>query len=242
MSGLFASIIFPSLMKKMSLPRMGLFGIYAQVFMLGIMVLSRFIIPSLAGWDINEKNSTLYVFTAFLAMSRFGLWGFDLSVTQIMQEQVPVGVIGVVNGVQGSLCEMFQIIMYALTLWITNPADFWILVSAAISNVCLAALIYNLWYCQELPYGDTLGGGGLGNPDMAGIAPIELAMDEEDEALTFGSPAGGEIDMGARCAETPRGAAGIDESENDVEESQFIDGEGLTGPGVGPGDRVHDDL
>ena len=163
--------------------------------MLLVMVFSRFLLPSMAGWDINEKNGTLYVFTAFLAMSRFGLWGFDLSVTQIMQEQVPQEVIGTVNGVQGSLCEMFQIVMYGLTLIITDPADFWILVSAAISNVCLAAVIYNLWYCQEptavLPDNET-----------RDVVPEQLSMDET------GEDGDSDDDVGVPLTSFPTGEAG----------------------------------
>jgi len=65
-----------------------------------------------------------------------------------MQEQVPAEVIGTVNGVQGSLCEMFQITMYVGTLVITDPADFYILVAAAIGNVALSALIFTAWVCS----------------------------------------------------------------------------------------------
>lgn len=147
LAGLMASIFFPFVMKHISLPTMGLCGIYSQVLCLLGMVVSRFVIPSMMGWSINEgANATLYVFTAFLALSRFGLWGFDLSVTQILQEQVPEEVIGTVNGVQGSLQEFMQIVMYCVTLLFTDPASFWILVSAAIGNVGLAAVIYSVWF------------------------------------------------------------------------------------------------
>ena len=166
------------------------------------------------GWDINEKNATLYVFTAFLALSRFGLWGFDLSVTQIMQEQVPQEVIGTVNGVQSSICEMFHIIMYIATLVITNPADFWLLVTAAISNVGLSAVIFTCWYCgQDLSAYETK----IATEEMA-MAPVQLVEEGENDEetmlsnVTFPEP------------ETPGGRdAVIHVSQGEMEEEGLIE-------------------
>ena len=59
-----------------------------------------------------------------------------------------VQVIGTVNGVQGSIQEFFQIAMYLVTLLFTDPGSFWILVTIAIANVVLAAVIYTCWFCS----------------------------------------------------------------------------------------------
>ena len=166
---------------------MGLVGIYAQLFCLMTMTLSRFIIPGILGWDMNADNATLIIFTAFLALSRFGLWGFDLSVSQIMQEQVPADVIGTVNGVQGSLQEMFQITMYIGTLVITDPADFYILVAAAIGNVALAALLFTGWVCTvSSTVQESLNFTELSSPqeegdENNGLVDVQLDPIDEDE-------------------------------------------------------------
>jgi len=190
-AGVMASLVFPFLMKHLRLPLMGLVGSYSQLACLFIMSLARFAIPSALGWEIGgpNKNWSLYIFTTFLAISRFGLWGFDLAVSQILQEQVDSSVIGTVNGVQGSIQEGFQIVMYVLTLVITDPADFWILVSAAVANVGLASLLYTCWYCKVAndPIWDR-----AKNPetDLAGDNEEEISESTEMAALVDAEEAG----------------------------------------------------
>jgi hypothetical protein len=49
---------------------------------------------------------------------------FDLAVTQMLQEDVENDVIGIVNGVQQSMQNLFDVLGYTLSLLISKPAEF----------------------------------------------------------------------------------------------------------------------
>lgn len=77
-----------------------------------------------------------------VCMSRIGLWVFDISVTQLMQELIPDGVRGVVGGTQQSLNAFFSLLTFALCLVFPDPKEFHIYVAAGYSAVGLAAILY----------------------------------------------------------------------------------------------------
>jgi len=220
LTAMLASLVFPFAMRRTTLPRMGLWGIHSQVLCLLGMVLARFVVPAAMGWGVNQgADATLYIFTTFLALSRFGLWGFDLSVTQILQEQVPMEVVGTVNGVQGSLQDMMQMLMYAVSLLFTNPKYFWILVTAAICNVVLAAVIYTLWLVATPPMEDR---------------PPQLRPGEGDAAVVACTLVEPE-DCGGATAAFPPVLPGVKESSTLLAlESMAVDSAGPPGDGPDP--------
>jgi hypothetical protein len=67
---------------------------------------------------------------------------FDISVTQLMQENIPAPIRGLVGGVQQSLNAFFTIVAYTVGLFISNPKYFHIYASTAFVGVALAAVFY----------------------------------------------------------------------------------------------------
>jgi len=76
--------------------------------------------------------------------SRIGLWVFDISVTQLMQEFIPDGVRGIVGGTQQAFNAFFMLLTFALGLVFPDPREFHIYVAAGYTAVGLAAVLYAL--------------------------------------------------------------------------------------------------
>jgi iron-regulated transporter 1 len=71
-----------------------------------------------------DRNKEVGLLIAGVITSRVGLWMFDLAVTQMLQEDVDNDVIGIVNGVQQSMQNLFDVLGYTLSLIISKPAEF----------------------------------------------------------------------------------------------------------------------
>nr|XP_023923899.1 solute carrier family 40 member 2-like isoform X2 [Quercus suber] len=96
--------------------------------------------------SIFVQNGLLsaYLLMAGVATSRLGLWMFDLSVIQQMQDHVPESDRGVVGGVQNSLQSILDLMTYVMGIIISNPQDFWQLTLISFMLVTLAALLYTV--------------------------------------------------------------------------------------------------
>lgn len=89
----------------------------------------------------NDKLSIALLIIGVIA-SRIGLWVFDLTITQLMQQMIPEDVRGIVGGVQKSLNGFFDLTTYGLGLVYSNPEDFHVLVATGFASVGLAMCIY----------------------------------------------------------------------------------------------------
>ena len=78
-----------------------------------------------------------------LVFSRFGLWGFDLAVNQIMQETIEDRSLGSVTGVQGSFQSLFQMLAYVAGVVVWQPQRFPFLMGGSVGVIGLAAAIYS---------------------------------------------------------------------------------------------------
>jgi iron-regulated transporter 1 len=74
--------------------------------------------------------------------SRVGLWVFDISITQLMQEYVPAPIRGVVGGVQQSANAFFGLLAFVLGIFFPKPDEFHIYVTAGYVSVGIATLVY----------------------------------------------------------------------------------------------------
>jgi iron-regulated transporter 1 len=108
--GIAATVFVPMLVNELNLTQWGMVFLFMQTACLMIVVFS-------------VKHSTVLV-VAGIVMSRFGLWGFDLVATQIMQMLVSKNDVGCINGVQNALISVLYLISYLLPIIFSDPHQF----------------------------------------------------------------------------------------------------------------------
>ncbi|KAJ8898938.1 hypothetical protein K2173_008433 [Erythroxylum novogranatense] len=136
MIGIGATVVYPFLQSRISTLRTGLWSIWSQWTCLLLCVASI--------WVQNSLLSA-YMLMAGVATSRLGLWMFDLSVTQQMQDHVPEPDRCVVGGVQNSLQASLDLLGYVMGIIISKPQEFWELSLVSFSAVTLAGLLYTTY-------------------------------------------------------------------------------------------------
>ncbi|KAL0018471.1 hypothetical protein WJX77_004008 [Trebouxia sp. C0004] len=143
-SGLLSTVVFPTIHKRSGLKATGVLGIWWQAISLVIAVVPVW----LTQLGAHLPASTIsHVLLGGLVASRFGLWLFDLSVSQMLQEWVPAEDIGVENGVQSSLQNFFQSLSFVAGLVFWSPQDFPVLMHSSAGVVIVAAVIYSKCVC-----------------------------------------------------------------------------------------------
>jgi solute carrier family 40 (iron-regulated transporter), member 1 len=82
--------------------------------------------PLAVAFFVMDLNSTLFMVVLFICIcsSRVGLWGFDLVVTQLMQEEVKSEEAGAVNGAQEAFCNIGYLLSFITTMVFSNPSSF----------------------------------------------------------------------------------------------------------------------
>ncbi|KAL3617434.1 hypothetical protein CASFOL_037755 [Castilleja foliolosa] len=133
--GIGATFLYPVLQSRISTLRTGLWSIWSQWTCLLLCVASVF---------VNGKLLSAYLLMSGVALSRLGLWMFDLSVIQQMQDHVADSDRCVVGGVQNSIQSVLDLMTYIMGLIISNPQDFWKLTFLSFVVVTLAAILYSL--------------------------------------------------------------------------------------------------
>ncbi|KAG9454502.1 hypothetical protein H6P81_007406 [Aristolochia fimbriata] len=151
--GISATFLYPVLHSRISTLRTGLWSIWTQWCFLVVCVASI--------W-VQSGHVSAWILMAGVAASRLGLWMFDLSVMQLMQDLVPESDRCVVGGVQSSLQSMLDLMNYIMGIIISNPQEFSKLVIISFSSVTLAAILlkstrnkrclppHELKVCQDL--------------------------------------------------------------------------------------------
>ena len=88
----------------------------------------------------------LWIIVVSVIVSRFGLWGFDLCVTELLQERIePPEKIGQVNGTQVALQNAFDALAALSCVLLPNPGTFCYLILGSFGSVTIAALLHT---CQ----------------------------------------------------------------------------------------------
>eukprot|EP00798_Chlamydomonas_sp_ICE-L_P006629 gene6629-3285_t len=180
LAGLLATGIFWPLRSWLGSRRTGLAGIYYQLICLclGIIpVIQHSLFSAKADDGSVEPPSALLIrlMLAGVVASRTGLWLFDLSVTQLVQELVPhneLGLwifdlsvtqlvqelvphneLGVVSGVQGSLQAAFETIQFLAGLYCADPSLFYLLLIGSMVIVAVATAMFTVYACGCLASG-----------------------------------------------------------------------------------------
>ena len=72
--------------------------------------------------------SSMIFFMSGVILGRIGLWGFDLVITQLIQESVAETERGIFNGVQSSLNNLMDLLSFVFVLALPSPSQFGFLV------------------------------------------------------------------------------------------------------------------
>ena len=131
--GLLGTVAYDVSVKSTSLVTTGLWSIVFEFMCLSVCFAS-FFVPSYIG--------SMALLVAGVWASRIGLWVFDISISQMMQELIPEGIRGVVGGTQQSLNAFFQFIPYVMGLIFYQPAEFHIYAATGYLAVGIAMILY----------------------------------------------------------------------------------------------------
>ncbi|KAI4876634.1 hypothetical protein NFI96_024370, partial [Prochilodus magdalenae] len=90
---------------------------------------------------IESYMSVSLLFAGVIA-ARIGLWSFDLTVTQLIQENVAEAERGVINGVQNSMNYLLDLLHFVMVILAPNPEAFGLLVIISVSFVAMGHIMY----------------------------------------------------------------------------------------------------
>lgn len=136
-----ATCAAPLLMSKIGAVRSGLWFINEQLF--SIMLAVSFFAAMTSETHLKLAGLAL---VAGVALSRLGLWGFDLCVQYLVQEDAPEATRGSFSAIEMSLQNFFELLSFATTIIFYRPEDFKypVYISAgavALSAACFAGFV-----------------------------------------------------------------------------------------------------
>lgn len=138
LTGLLATVGVPSLAPA----RMSLRAVAALALLYQLLWITLGAAPVLLGAADGGSRSAARWLAVAVALSRTGLWGADLAIGQLLQQEVPPEALGAINGVQGSLCAAFEIAAYLAGLLANRPARFPALMAGSLGSVGLSAALF----------------------------------------------------------------------------------------------------
>ncbi|KAJ1100742.1 hypothetical protein NDU88_005823 [Pleurodeles waltl] len=92
--------------------------------------------------DHPESYISIALLFSGVISARVGLWSFDLTVTQLLQENIPESERGVVNGVQSSLNYLMDLVHFIMVIVAPQPQQFGLLVIISILFVTAGHALY----------------------------------------------------------------------------------------------------
>lgn len=144
MSGILATLAFPPLHRSLGLVSTGAAAVWAQLACLTAALLPQLLLPAAAAAAAGGGGGdpALPFLLVGLVLSRFGLWGFDLAVNQLVQESVAPEALGAVSGAQSSLQNLAQLLAYSAGVAVWQPEQFALLMAGSVGAVAAAAALY----------------------------------------------------------------------------------------------------
>jgi iron-regulated transporter 1 len=133
-AGLAGTFVYHFMAKKTQQVNIGMISVLFQFLCLT---------SSYASLFVDDRNASFAMLIGGVCFSRLGLWVFDISVTQLMQENIPAPIRGLVGGVQQSLNAFFTLFAYAVGLFISDPKHFYMYASTAYIGVATAAIFFS---------------------------------------------------------------------------------------------------
>nr|XP_033800908.1 solute carrier family 40 member 1-like [Geotrypetes seraphini] len=100
-----------------------------------------------AASDIEKLSESVPIISVSLLFAgviaaRVGLWSFDLTVTQLIQENVIESERGVISGVQNSMNYLLDLLHFIMVILAPNPESFGLLVLISVLFVALGHMMY----------------------------------------------------------------------------------------------------
>lgn len=136
-----ATCAAPLLMNKIGAVRSGLWFINEQLITIALAI--SFFAATTTQTNLKLAGLAL---VAGVALSRLGLWGFDLCVQYLVQDDAPAATRGSFSAIEMSLQNFFELLSFATTMFFYRPEDFKypVYISAgavAVSAACFAAFV-----------------------------------------------------------------------------------------------------
>ncbi|KPP69408.1 solute carrier family 40 member 1-like, partial [Scleropages formosus] len=91
--------------------------------------------------QVESYLSVSLLFAGVIA-ARVGLWSFDLTVTQLIQENVIESERGIINGVQNSMNYLLDLLHFIMVILAPNPEAFGLLVIISFAFVAMGHAMY----------------------------------------------------------------------------------------------------
>ncbi|ELR60867.1 ferroportin [Bos indicus] len=98
------------------------------------------VVPEMSSKSVPIISVSL-LFAGVIA-ARIGLWSFDLTVTQLLQENVVESERGIINGVQNSMNYLLDLLHFIMVILAPNPEAFGLLVLISVSFVAMGHVMY----------------------------------------------------------------------------------------------------
>ncbi|GMH45689.1 hypothetical protein BSKO_13652 [Bryopsis sp. KO-2023] len=146
-TGVLGAKAFPFFQKTLGLPATGLMGAGIQFVSLAVGV-----VPLVCRAFMSTSDATLatmHLLVWGLIISRFGLWTFDLTVSQTMQMTVDSTKLGSVGGVQKMHENFFTVVLYVVVVFVNDPKDFVWLMMGSLGVVGTAMSLYMIHMCKS---------------------------------------------------------------------------------------------
>nr|CAD7424920.1 unnamed protein product [Timema monikensis] len=153
--GIIGSVSFPFLRQRIGLKLVGMVGLGSEIAAILACIISIWLPGSLfmavaidPTWKPNVENGTnnsddsleekasVMALLGGIVVSRFGLWLADITITQIMQEEIEENKRGVLNGVQDSLNMGMDMLKSILVMVYPYPAQFGYCIILSFVSIC----------------------------------------------------------------------------------------------------------
>ena len=145
LTGVLGARFFPRFHARFSLRTT---GILSNSFFLCCVLLGA--LPSIANMIAPVSETVRFNFLVWaIAISRFGLWLFDLSVTQILQEWVEEGQLGRVCATQRLLENVFTLLIFVGGIAASRPEQFIWLMIISVGAVTTSFILFSLFLMKS---------------------------------------------------------------------------------------------
>ena len=103
------------------------------------------LMAGIVGITFAEGRDAVWIFIAFILLSRIGLYGFSLGETEIRQLSIADGSRGRINGFAQALTSLATIGVYAGGTYFADRGRFEVLIFLSIGFVVFAAALFTAW-------------------------------------------------------------------------------------------------